>query len=1254
MLSQAMNRSGAALVMVMIISAGFIVMCALATDRMIGAKKIVSVDLAKQKAGAAAETVAAMIESRLMDSAANYDKLITPVENGKNEAGHPWWGLKGCVWADSSGTNHGPGFGNGSAIWINGCLVRWTVEPSRVYNTAWSGTPSSGSQFVVNPPKDPSLKLAWETAAKTNAIGSLNNTVNDFYHFRVVAQACALTNPNDGNGDPWRTPGLSVASAQSLHILQIQSLQLFKYALFYAADGPIGDLDLLTGGTIAIKKGSVHSNGAIYIRGGEWDGFNTSPKNWHMMASGDLGTMNSVDTNYQSVLIGDADNPVTITGVDGIYRMGKTANCLAALNMLKINDNAPFVVTNPSSVPRDSDAFVSDNDSSGIDARLDLNGDVANSQRHKINGVPFHRFNDSRSAEAFATDFMNAARDSTNGGSKVRTLQNIPELGGRPFEPQAVVFTVSGAKNPLYGMPTSNPLSFVSRYPVKKDDTGTPVVLTPLFYSADPTAGAGAVSRTRNWRKTITAVTTAGGRAITAEDMPLWWNSAFTEKDVLNPSQEMALSDQIPHSKRPLGANAGDGSAYSLSGADSEARAWIALDGTLNHVISDPGAVSFPGVPFMLPPAFGGVLWNPQFYGCGFSPREVKGYYLEEALFGNLAVSGSMSKQQQYYNNSLNSNLAQNISRTGLVIRERRWQQRPAQGSLDVAPHAGNPLEILNDDETPSAWNVYWPGDWLPGATKYLNAPDFAGRNSTNLSNVRMDPLAVLPIPRPLLAAAPTPLQRLDYVQYLCSQYSVIFCGRNITAPFFGQILSAANPVDFIVSEDEFVDSRESGYLWGMYGANGDLIGAHVAAAPTDAFFQKTFFAPDGARSYDILRSTIPGGATPENHYRQNVLTVHMRAFQNWLQDTPMSTLGYKDDATKAKDHFTGVLYCSRSRRSESYHPLFTPELVWPGDKDRVVNNVEDVPARLTDQTHFRAYWFTDIANTAPPKLPRQTKVGGANILYPPVNFPWNWREPSGPFETSRCAVRIRGQTSDSTESDASYYRVFWNHASDSSTSDALGTSAFTLITPQRFYMQGNFCELVPPSKIENDTTGEAHIMDLLPKITPCAVFADNYTTQSVKWRDADAQSLDVQDGRGTPTASGPFHTCQFISMVINNSPNAAWNCGSFGGAGQEATFRTMENWQKNNVWSHMWWSGSQVVMNIGRYHHSGHGYVSIGSTSVSRTKSPANMSIRAFDSGKNHYIFNTNLFSPEGRPPLSPCGVSATRVVNQLTYYGE
>lgn len=1278
--SSSHSRSGTALLVTLVICAGFAVLAIAASERMFGMKKLTGVDLARQRAEASADAVAAMVESRLMDAAADYSKLVKSVDTDVDLATHPWWKLKGCVYRGADGTLHGPGFDDDAeGLWINGCLVRWMIEPVRLYSKAWSTAPAGDAEYVVNPPRDPSESNQWEAAAQIGANGEAmpgthNRDVADFYHFRVVAQSYALSNPANTTAQPWTNDGSQVAAAQSLRVLQVQSLQLFKYALFYAAPSPVGDLDLQTGSMIWVQKGAVHSNGAIYIRGGESSGFNQ--KNWHVMASGDGGV--DQENAGQSIFLGEADRPITITGVAGIYRLNKTGNNLAANHNLfmQTGQGAPVRMNplRPFDIPTAANRFTNDDLSSG-GSRLDLNGDQDNSRRHQFNGIPFTRANDSRSPQEFVKAFANYARDGNNGGKFVRTLQNIPELGGRPFEPQALVSTVGGVPNLLYGSPTGNALQLISRNRTRRDSGGNLVTLVPLHYPNDPTGASGRVSRpaTRPYLGLQpVARVPSGGRPVLAEEMRLWWDPTFSSNDILNPTQEIVLRDQIPAHAATLPTNAqdfGDDGDYRLgdSAADRERPAYF-VGTTLTIPTWAPptttSTLSFPGVPLVIPPGYTntGTVWQPGFYGTGYSPREVKGHYLEAALFGELPVAGSLSKQQQYYQSAQASpGIAPSISKTGIVIRERRWQQRPRERSMRVLQ--------LNGTHTPgnenvTAWNNYWPGGWLPGSTADLLAndpsnPDSDAYLNPSDSTAADQAKAVRPIRRPTLSAAPTAQEKLDYVQYLCSQYVVLFCGRNITAPFFGQILSATDVRDFIVTEDEFVDPRESGYMWGMYGATGDATGTFAPGATypqenaTDDFYQYRFFAEPQPPTYPVV-----AGTTTTQNFRQNVLTVHMRAFQFWLRDTPMTDLGYAGDANTANSRFTGVLYCHRARRSDTMHPLLSPELDWPGF-DRIAWNVESDPGRLsTGQTHFRAYWFTEVTRRdavtgipTPPGMagyPQETNdVAAEPIIYPPINFPWNWREPSGPLETTRLATRLRGQLNDPLESDPTYYRVFWNHSSPTSTTDKLGTSGFTYITPQRFYLWGNFAYVV--NNLTNETAGRADIDANISRITPCAVFADNYTMQSVNWRDENSQSLPTSAFGTPPGLAGS--TCQFTAMVINNSPNARWNCGSFGAAGQEGTFRMIENWGYDQT--HFWWSGSQVVMNMGRYHHSGHNHLP-RDRSVARAQAPAHMGVGAFHTSTNHYIFNTNLFTRDGRPPLAPSGVNATRVVNQITHFGQ
>ena len=76
----------------------------------------------RHRAQAAAETLAALIEAKLFELAAdNTARLKEDLNVGTNNAF--WWGCRGFTYA------------NGSAItglYLNGCVLRWRVEPVKV------------------------------------------------------------------------------------------------------------------------------------------------------------------------------------------------------------------------------------------------------------------------------------------------------------------------------------------------------------------------------------------------------------------------------------------------------------------------------------------------------------------------------------------------------------------------------------------------------------------------------------------------------------------------------------------------------------------------------------------------------------------------------------------------------------------------------------------------------------------------------------------------------------------------------------------------------------------------------------------------------------------------------------------------------------------------------------------------------------------------------------------------------------------
>ena len=433
-----LGQRGSALVLTMIVVVGMVALVSVASDNMFGSYKLSTINLDRQRARFAAETVAALVESKLVELASTPNVASNELDNlTSNFADNPtkWWGLRGACYTDSdtAGTYHPAVKG----LWINGCSVRWRIEPVRVYAKTLdsAGAVDSAATFTINTELDPAKMLARRDLT-TNKI-KLSEDDPGFFHFRIVAEAYTLKDARNGDEQPWaastatQSVEKSQVRVQAQRVVQLQVVNLFKYALFHAQEGPSGDISLKTGASLTILKGSVHSNASIYICGGEWKGYVSTPRDYHMMACGDDHHNGSVE----SITLGSASEPIDVVGVQGIFRMSKTANLL---RNVEVPDQKE--IKGPRDVP------ISDNDSTVYN----LNGDSSTSTRHNINGVPFILTKDSRTRGALDSTFNRRVRDQNNGGTVVKTLANIPEMAGRPLEHQQLASDPANLDRPLY------------------------------------------------------------------------------------------------------------------------------------------------------------------------------------------------------------------------------------------------------------------------------------------------------------------------------------------------------------------------------------------------------------------------------------------------------------------------------------------------------------------------------------------------------------------------------------------------------------------------------------------------------------------------------------------------------------------------------------------------------------------------------------------------------------------------------------
>jgi len=442
----------------------------LSSDRVLATSRLQQLGNARQQATYAAESVAALREVALARLAANND--LAGLDNGPNP--------------------------NSGVEWFGNCLVRWRIEPVRVVNP-------NGS-FTVNPVADVN-SLPPGGAYLPNA---------EFYTYRVATEAFALTDANDATATPWSDATDRQCVVQATRMVQLRLNSLFKYAIFYAAEGTTGDLEFWVGTSIAVG-GAVHSNGAIYI-GGQGNQYLSG--NYH----------NSASDGGDVTIGGGGGSRVTVTGIDGVFRMRKGGNTLAFRNPTHPLYNAALGlgdIPSPFAVPPD---LVNPNDNGVMTGNANLNGDQPGSGKHRFNDIAFSTAVDSRSPGWLgASPFGQYVRDSQVGATVVKTLSNIPELAGRPFEAQRI----AAAGQALYWKDPANIDGIAAN---DREFTINPTANSRALYYTD-FAGA-------NYTPTDVALNGLGAprRAIMAENLPLY-TFAGNVRDVWPDSVSTPASD---------------------------------------------------------------------------------------------------------------------------------------------------------------------------------------------------------------------------------------------------------------------------------------------------------------------------------------------------------------------------------------------------------------------------------------------------------------------------------------------------------------------------------------------------------------------------------------------------------------------------------------------------------------------------------------------------------------------------------------
>lgn len=416
------HHRGAAMLITMLVTTALVAVLFMASEHTRASSIMTNMSENRLRASMAAESVAALIEAKLVGRAAEVENLTTNL----HDAPASWWSLAGCSYT-VGGTTMMPTRG----LWINGCVVRWRIEPVKIASLIAADTIADDATFSVNRAHDLAQVGQREADANSASTGGTLLAGNPpFFHYRIVTEAYALSDPGNVEAVPWSEAGHHTVSVQVQRVVQLNLVSLFDYAVFYGAIGETGDLEFEPENNTVLNA-SMHSNGALYLGGA---GTTFKSKNYKKAAS-DGG----------SITMGGKSEKVQLSGVMGIFRMRKSANVFFA----SASGNDEVAVRAPLDVPRPGKPVKKAKHGSVMSGLLDLNGGDGNpaSEKVSLNGQKFTYNRDSRSDWSLPENRVDPyIKDAKNGGVAITTLANVRDFAGYPLEAQRLV----GEQIPLY------------------------------------------------------------------------------------------------------------------------------------------------------------------------------------------------------------------------------------------------------------------------------------------------------------------------------------------------------------------------------------------------------------------------------------------------------------------------------------------------------------------------------------------------------------------------------------------------------------------------------------------------------------------------------------------------------------------------------------------------------------------------------------------------------------------------------------
>lgn len=236
---------------------------------------------------------------------------------------------------------------------IGACEVRWKIEP---VVTPYKSPDGAAIPFIANPSPDQSWTPP--SGLQTAKNNDLNWQTNDYvYLFRVSAESRVVPEVDKNADEDVKHALKPLARAQGVRYVSINNQPLFRWVIFYAAEGPKGDLELSHGTDLSVL-GNVHSNGSVYLgsspTSNSWLALKPTlgstkigpdSSTWTSWASGTnykisdriqygstkykctaahtAGSTTQPGSGTQWQAYWEAVDPARVTGVDGVFRLSK-------------------------------------------------------------------------------------------------------------------------------------------------------------------------------------------------------------------------------------------------------------------------------------------------------------------------------------------------------------------------------------------------------------------------------------------------------------------------------------------------------------------------------------------------------------------------------------------------------------------------------------------------------------------------------------------------------------------------------------------------------------------------------------------------------------------------------------------------------------------------------------------------------------------------------------------------------------------